>query len=143
MMDKETEFLEYIYQNAKMGIIGIDNIKGSINDGELLSTIKEQEKDYYNICNKATSMLLERDQCVKDVSGIAKVMTYIDAKMNTKDETCNNTIAKMMIKGSNKGIIEIQEKLNNYKDVDRSITKLAKELLNIEKRNLDNLKKYL
>lgn len=142
-MDKETEFLNYIYQNAKMGIVGIDNIKSSINDEELLSTIKEQEKDYYSICNRATNLLLEKDQSVKDVSGMAKVMTYIDAKLNTKDDTTNNTIAKMMMKGSNRGIIEIQEKLNNYKGIDKHIVSLAKELLNIEKRNLDNLKKFL
>lgn len=142
-MDKETEFLEYIYQNAKMGIIGIDNIKEAIKDESLLKTIKEQERDYYNICTKATNLLLDKDQKVKDVSGMAKIMTKIDAKLNTKEETSNNTIAKMMIKGSNKGIMEIQEKLNNYRDVDKKITALAKELLNIEKRNLNNLKKFL
>ena len=26
-MGKDTEFLNYIYQNAKMGVVGIDNIK--------------------------------------------------------------------------------------------------------------------
>lgn len=142
-MDKETEFLEYIYQNAKMGIIGIDNIKEKIKDEDLLNTIKEQERDYYMICNKATNLLLDRDRTVKDVSGMSKMMTYIDAKLNTKEEPNNNTIAKMMIKGSNRGIIEIEEKLNNYKEIDKKIINLAKELLKIEKRNLDNLKKFL
>ena len=49
----------------------------------------------------------------------------------------------MMIKGNNIGIIAITEKLNNYKGVDKNIIKLAKTLLKIEKRNLENLKKYL
>lgn len=142
-MDKETEFLKYIYQNAKMGIIGIDNIKANIKDEDLLNTIKEQERDYYMICNKATNLLLDRDSTVKDIGGITKMMTYIDAKLNTKEETNNNTIAKMMIKGSNRGIIEIEEKLNNYKEIDKKVISLAKELLKIEKRNLDNLKKFL
>lgn len=142
-MDKETEFLEYIYQNAKMGIIGIDNIKDNITEADLLNTIKEQERDYYMICNKATNLLLDRDKTVKDVSSMAKIMTYIDVKLNTKEKTSNNMIAKMMIKGSNRGIIEIEEKLNNYKEIDKKIINLAKELLKIEKRNLDNLKKFL
>lgn len=140
-MDKE--LLNYTYQNAKMGIIGIDNIKKEIQDRELLSTIVEQQKDYYEICNKATKLLLENNYDIKDVSGIAKIMTYFDAKLNTLENTSNTNIAKMMIKGSNKGIIEIEEKLNNYEGTNKKIIALAKDLLHIEKRNLDNLKKFL
>lgn len=142
-MNKDTELLNYIYQNAKMGIVGIDNIKNDIKDNELLSTIREQQKDYYEICNKATKILLENNEDVKDISGIAKLMTYFDAKLNTLDDKSNTNIAKMMMNGSNKGIIEIQEKLNNYEGADKKVISLAKELLRIEKRNLDNLKKFL
>lgn len=142
-MNKDSELLNYIYQNAKMGIVGIDNIKNEIENEELLSTIREQQKDYYEICNKATKLLLESNEDIKDVSSIAKLMTYFDAKLNTLDDKSNTNIAKMMIKGSNKGIIEIQEKLNNYKGTDKKAISLAKELLRIEKRNLDNLKKFL
>lgn len=142
-MNKDIELLNYIYQNAKMGIVGIDNIKNEIVDDELLTTIREQQKDYYEICNEATKMLLENNEDIKDISGIAKLMTYFDAKLNTLDDKSNTNIAKMMMKGSNKGIIEIQEKLNNYKGADKKAISLAKELLRIEKRNLDNLKKFL
>lgn len=142
-MEKDEELLNYIYQNAKMGIVGIDNIKNEIKDEELLSTIREQQKDYYEICNKATKILLENNCDIKDVSGIAKLMTYFDVKLNTLDNKSNTNIAKMMMKGSNKGIIEIQEKINNYEGADKKVISLAKELLRIEKRNLDNLKKFL
>ncbi len=142
-MDKDKELLNYIYKNAKMGIVGIDNIKNEIEDEEFLSTIREQQKDYYEICNKVTKILLENNCDIKDVSGITKLMTYFDAKLNTLDNKSNTNIAKMMMKGSNKGIIEIQEKLNNYEDADKKVISLAKELLRIEKRNLDNLKKFL
>lgn len=142
-MEKEFELLEYIYQNAKMGIVGIDNIKSYIKDESLLEVVREQEKDYYEICNKVTKIFLENNHDVKDISGIAKLMTYIDAKMCTLDDKSNNNIAKMMIKGNNRGIIEIQEKINTYEGTNKKIMALAKELLRIEKRNLDNLKKFL
>lgn len=142
-MNKDTELLNYIYQNAKMGIIGIDNIKNEIESEELLAVIREQQKDYYEICNQATKTMLENNEDIKDISSIAKLMTYFDAKLNTFDNKSNTNIAKMMMKGSNKGIIEIQEKLNNYKGADKKAISLAKDLLRIEKRNLDNLKKFL
>jgi len=58
-----------------------------------------------------------------------------------KDE--ENKIAKMMIEGSNKGIIEITEKLNSFKNCDIEIKDLAKKLLATEQHNLEELKKYL
>ncbi len=139
----ELELLNYIYQNAKMGIVGIDNIKHVIKDDAFLKTIREQERDYYALCNEATTLLLERNESVKDISGMAKIMTYIDAKMKTNENTTTSDLAKMMMKGSNRGIIEIQEKLNKYDEADKKVVRLAKNLLKVEKRNLDNLKKFL
>lgn len=142
-MDKKTELLNYIYQNSKMGIIAIDNIIDHVEDKNLLKTIKEQQKDYYKICNDATSLLTTTNGELKDISSMTKIMTYIDAKLSVLTDNSSNNIAKMMINGSNRGIIEIEEKLNNYLCQDKKITALAKELLRIEKKNLDNLKKYL
>ena len=49
----------------------------------------------------------------------------------------------MMIKGSNTGIIEITEKINHYEYCDERVKTLAKKLLKIEERNLEQLKPYL
>jgi hypothetical protein len=48
-----------------------------------------------------------------------------------------------MIKATNTGIVELEEKLNNSEGIDKKSIALAKELVRIEKRNINNLKKYL
>lgn len=142
-MNEDIELLNYIYQNAKMGIVGIDNIKKEIKDKEFLKLIKEQENDYYEICTRALKWLSESNSERKNITPISKMMTYMDAKIKlAKDDSISN-IAKMMIEGNNMGIIAITEKLNNYQGADKKIIKFAKELLKIEERNLENLKKYL
>lgn len=142
-MNEDTELLNYIYQNAKMGIVGIDNIKKDIQDSEFLKVIKEQENDYYEICTKALKWLSNCNVERKNITAMSKLMTFMDAKIKlTKDNSISN-IAKMMIEGNNMGIIAITEKLNNYQSADKKIIKLAKDLLKIEERNLENLKKYL
>lgn len=142
-MNEDTELLNYIYQNAKMGIVGIDNIKKDIQDSEFLKVIKEQENDYYEICTKALKWLSNCNVERKNITAMSKLMTFMDAKIKlTKDNSISN-IAKMMIEGNNMGIIAITEKLNNYQGADKKIIKLAKDLLKIEERNLENLKKYL
>jgi len=142
-MDENIEFLNYIYQNAQMGIIGIDNIKKEIKDKDFLKLIKEQEKDYQAICNEATKYLNKQDEDEKSIGAMAKMMTLVDAKMKTLTDKSSNNIAKMMIDGTNKGIIEIQEKLNRYTDGDKKIIKLANRLLEVEKKNIEDLKIYL
>ena len=70
-------------------------------------------------------------------------MTYIDAKINTMYDHSSTNIAKMMIKGNDKGITEISKKIKDYLGQDQEIISLAKELFRIEKKNLNTLKKFL
>lgn len=142
-MKENVELLQFIYQNAKMGLVGIDNIKETIKDKEFLNVIKEQENDYFEIANTATDLLNSMRQEREELSNIAKVMTFIDARISTMNDSSNTNIAKMMITGNNKGIIEIQEKINNYQGKNNKVLKLAKKLLETEKRNIEKLKKYL
>ena len=142
-MNEDIEMLNYIYQNAKMGVVGIDNIKSSIKDKKLLKIIREQENDYYEICNESMKLLSLSNAERKNVTPITKMMTYMDAKMKLLKDNSDSNIAKMMIEGSNMGIIAVQEKLNNYKGADKKIIKLANRLLEIEQINLDRLKPYL
>ena len=51
-MNENLELLKLVYKNAKMGIVGIENIKGSIKDKEFGKLIREQENDYYEMCEK-------------------------------------------------------------------------------------------
>lgn len=142
-MGKDIEFLNYIYQNAKMGVVGIDNIKGKIFDDELKNIIASQKKEYETIADNASKLLNELGATEKDISSLAKVMTYFMANMELlKDDSASN-IAKMMIEGSNKGIIEITQKLNSYSNMNAKIIKLAKKLLATEQHNIEDLKIYL
>ncbi len=142
-MGKDAEFLNYIYQNAKMGVIGIDNIKDKIFDDELKNVIASQKKEYQKIADDASSILNELGLTEKDVSKMAKVSTYVMANLEMLKDDSSSNIAKLMIEGSNKGIIEINKNLNSYNNMNSKIIKLAKKLLATEQHNIDELKIYL
>lgn len=142
-MGKDAEFLNYIYQNAKMGVIGIDNIKDKIFDDELKNIIATQKKEYLKIADDASSILNELGLTEKDVSKMAKVSTYVMANLEMLKDDSSSNIAKLMIEGSNKGIIEINKNLNSYNNMNSKIIKLAKKLLATEQHNIDELKIYL
>lgn len=142
-MEEDIKLLNAIYKNTQMGIIGIDNIINDIKNKKLKATILEQRNDYQDIFLKIKSYLKSLDEDPEEISSIAKIMTYIDAKINTFDDKSVANIAMMMIKGSNKGIVEIEEKINDYQGENKNILNLAKELLRIENKNINSLKKYL
>lgn len=143
-MSKDLEFLDYIYQNAEMGLVGIDKIIEHVDNEELEHLILEQREEYSNIMEEAKQIYKKFGKDEKELSKLTKISSNVMTDMMMimkKGET--NLIVKMMIEGSNKGIIAITEKLNHYKNSDAEITKLAEKLLKTEQHNLDELKKYL
>ncbi len=142
-MKEDLKLLENIYQNAQMGIVGIDNILDDITDKKLKKAIQEQRNDYHDIALKITKYLEQLHHQPEEISSIAKIMTYIDAKVSTMTNKKASNYAMMMIKGNNKGITEIKEKINDYEGSNNEIINLAKELLRIENKNLNQLKKFL
>lgn len=142
-MKEDIQLLVSIYQNAQMGIIGIDNIIPDIENSKLKEIILEQRNDYQDILKKIEKNLHKLSHQPEEISSIAKIMTYIDAKINTMYDHSSTNIAKMMIKGNDKGITEISKKIKDYLGQDQEIISLAKELFRIEKKNLNTLKKFL
>lgn len=142
-MNENLELLKLVYKNAKMGIVGIENIKGSIKDKEFGKLIREQENDYYEMCTKTIKQLSLTNNDKEDISKMAELMTFMESAVELMKDSSPSNIAKMMIKGTNMGIVELEEKLNNFTNLDKANVKLAKELIRMEKRNIDHLKKYL
>src|SRR5574344_892662 len=140
-MNENLEFLNYIYQNARMGVIAINNIKEHIEDIKLKEYVIEELKDYEAICSDAINYFIKLGHKEKDLSTMIKVNTYI--MINIKATMNNNAsnLAKMLIEGSNKGIIEITENLNKYQNCDKLVIDLGNKLLKIEEKNLESLKK--
>ena len=141
-MNEDLELLNYIYQNAKMGITGINDIQKYIEDIDLKNYVLEQLSDYQKVCNEAIELLIQRGSKEKDINSFAKISSYIMANMKSMTDNSPSNLAKMLIEGSNKGIIEITKHLNEYQNISEEVKSLATNLLNIEEKNLDRLKKF-
>ncbi len=142
-MSEEVEFLNYIYKNAKMGIVGIDSVITKAIDEKFEKLLIKQKDEYESICKEAYDILKKYGKEYEDVSALAKISTNVMSEMSLlKDDSIQN-IAKMMVEGTTKGVVEIIEKLNAYNNTDVEITVLADRLKNMLENNIDELKKYL
>lgn len=142
-MDENVEMLNYIYQNAEMGKITIEQILKEIEDIKFRDVLKEQLKDYDYVVNKCDSILNEHGKLPKGIQTMPKIMTYLNIKLSTLNDDTPSHIAEMMINGSTMGVTEITKNLNKYNNIDDSIKDLASRLLKIEQDNIENLKPYL
>ena len=141
--DQNVEYLNCIYKNANMGIIGIDDIIEKVNSSEFEKVLNNEKNEYDAICREAINILKKYGKKEEDVSSLAKVSTKIMSEMKLLKETTDEVIAKMMIEGTNKGIIEVSEKINSYDNSDSEIVLLLNKLSELLKNNIEELKKYL
>ena len=105
--------------------------------------VKDQREEYDRVCTEAENILKKYGKQNEEVSKAAKISTTIMSEMTLLKDNSTQTIAKMMIEGTNKGIIEITEKINAYNNSDAEIVVLVNRLKSILENNIEELKKYL
>lgn len=140
---EEVEFLQYIYKNAEMGIIGIDDVYEKIDDNQFKKVLKNQRKEYEDVLIKTSSYLDKYDEEGKHNGLMAKVMTKMMSEMVPLKDNKTNVVAKMMMDGTNKGIVELVEKINAYNNSDKDLVILAFNYQKTLENNIEELKKYL
>ncbi len=140
---EEREVLIKLHQNVEMGLVGIESVKDKIKSNELLEEILKEKKQYDSI--KHSLKPLCKKYHVKDEELKPMIQMESDMMVNMKMliDKSDSHIAKMMMEGTNKGLIQLEELLNHYEGKDEKIVPIIKNLIEFEHRKLDDLKKYL
>lgn len=139
----DIEFLKCIYKNAQMGLIGIDNILSKIDDLNLKKVLKDEYEEYLKIKDEAETILDSYNEKVENISMMTKLSSAIMVDMSLSKDNSLTKIAKMMLEGTNKGIIELLAKINAYNGKEANIMNLAKKFKGILENNINELKKFL
>ena len=139
----EKEILIKLYQNVEMGIVGIESIEGKIESHSLEKVILLQKKEYEDVKRKIASLCEKYNVLDKELSGFAKISSDMMATMKTMMDKSEHNIAKMMMEGTNKGLIQLEELLNNYQGKDEKIKELIEKVIDLEHQNNEELKIYL
>ena len=139
----EKEILLKLYQNVEMGIVGIEAIEDKIESRSLAKLILNQKKEYEVLKEKLVSLCSKYNVEDKELGSLVKISSDVMVTMKTLMDKSEHTIAKMMMEGTNKGLIQLEELLNNYQGKDEKITELIKETIDLEHQNNEELKIYL
>ena len=136
----DVKALNELYKIVTMGIIGIDEVKGHIENKALAKTMSDAKKKYMVNKMDITNMLKELGEEPTEINIIIKMFNeiYTGIELIKCDDA---KIAKMLIEGTNKGIIKVEEILNS--DMDKKVTELAEELLELLEFQIKSWKPYL
>lgn len=142
-MNGNEEFLNYIYQNSEMGIDTIKQLSGIVKDESYKQLLNSQMSEYRMIFEESRKKLKDYDTDIKGINRLSKLSTYLMINFNTITDKSPSHISEMLIQGSTMGIVDITKKINQYKDADPGIVSLANRLLELERNNVEECKKYL
>lgn len=142
-MDSNTEFLNYIYQNAEMGKDTISHLMRIVQEKRFKQKLESQKKEYNEIFDLASNKIENSEKISKGIGTVTKVSTYLMINLNTIRDKTPSHIAEMIIQGSTMGIVDIRKKLREYVNADKDVLSLANRLLKFEQQNIEEMKQFL
>lgn len=142
-MEAEIEVLNFIYQNGQMGVNTISQLLKDVKEQQLHKHLEKQYQGYLEFYEDAKMMLHERGYDEEGISLFAKVRTYLMVNMELTRDNSSRGIAKMLMIGSNMGIISSIENLHRYSTLSKEVELLLERLQHFEENSLNSLKMFL
>ena len=145
-MNENNELLMYIYKNADMGVKSTTKLIKLLNtrDNKIKNVVEGELKGYENFLKKSKALLKKNEVTPKGNSILTEISSSIGMDMEFMKDNSDAKIADILIRGFTMGNIEIDKKIDKFKDdADKSILKLAKELKKFGEENIELLKPYL
>ena len=141
--NEEIRILNKLYQCAEMGVVGINTVIDSASKEEFRNILNTQKKEYDKICEEIVEVLKKYGCEEKKIGTMTKMSSEMMSEMKLKLDDSDEKIAKMMMEGNNKGIIEVTKIKNEYQGNDEELIRLMERFLDTEQHNLDEVKTYL
>lgn len=141
-MTKNIDYLNDIYQNAEMGIIGIDDVLYKVKNDGLKKELEREKKEFLKITKKCTKLLNNYKCKPKKINMMTKMSSEIYSEMKLMKENADDVILKMMIEGSYKSVGILTAKIMVNDSVEEETKDLSEKLLKIINNNIKRLKKF-
>lgn len=145
-LNENNELLEYIYQNASMGVKSCTTLINILNnkDNKIKKIVEGELKGYEEFLKKVKKLLKKNKIEPKDKGIMTDIMSKLGMNMELMKDNSDARIADMLTKGFTMGNVDISKKIDRFQDdADKDILKLAKELLDFGQKNIELLKPYL
>ena len=145
-MNENTEMLEYIYKNSKMGAESLTTLLKAIHnkDNKMKPIVEEQIKKYEKFVKDSEKILKKYKVELKEYNTMSKMSSWMGINMEMLKDNSDSRVASMIMQGLTMGTIEMTKKIEDYeKKIDKDILKIAKDFLSFQEDSIKKTKAYL
>lgn len=140
---KDTELLQYIHKTAEMGIEGLKDVEGQIQEEPLREAVGRQVAEYQKISHEAGELLRSKGEEPSEPGLMARMSSEVMSRAKTFPDASASKIAEMVIQGNTMGITKGVKHLHDYAGDDRQVQALARRLISTEQDNVEQMKRFL
>lgn len=140
---QSAEILQAVYRNTQMAYEASSDVLKHCKNNTLFREINREKERYKNIAAQSKTELARRNEAAEEVAPFGKMMSKMGIAMKTASDQSSGNIAKIMLRGTTMGIIDMQHAVNRSHNADPKIRESAEKLLEREQEYCESLKKYL
>lgn len=140
---QSAEILKAVYRNSQMAYEASSDVLKHCKNNMLFREINREKERYKNVAAQTKSELARRSEAAEEVAPFGKMMSKMGIAMKTASDQSSGNIAKIMLRGTTMGIIDMQHAVNRSHNADPKIRESAEKLLEREQEYCESLKKYL
>lgn len=143
--NKDSELLQDIYSNVKMGSESIINLLPKIKNDDMKMFMTNQLDQYEKYAQNVKNQLVSQGIEPKEPNPVSKLGAKIGMEMKSLQDSTTSHMAEMMVQGSTMDVTDLLQKVSVYEDMPecRNSVKLAKEIVAFEEKNIEKMKEFL
>ncbi len=142
-MEQTASILNGYYKNAAVGIDAIEAILPKAQNTDLCTELNKQLEYYKKQKSHLNEQMLKNNITPEEQGTMAKFLTDMNVKMHSIGGIDTQEIAKLMVQGTNMGIIQMTQLMNENTDIPEALKRQGKEMIRREEAYIERLKPYL
>jgi len=127
----------------KMGTESIDDVMPHVKSSKLKKMLNACKDEHNNLDKELQQQLDKYGDEGKEPGFMAEAMSKIKTGMKLQMDETDNAVASLMTDGCNMGIKSLNKYLNQYAAADEKSKDIAKRLINIERKLVEDVREFL
>ena len=141
--DRTLDYLNAIYQNARVGMQSIKDIITKIDNESLIEECNREYVDYGSIALRCEHFASRQGLNIKDNNMFEKVRMWGSIKMSTMINNTTRHIAELLIIGTVMGLNSCYKDAQTYKNLNYELNDILADLEIVQEKNYTKLKEFL
>ena len=144
MIEQDTvRLLRECDAGVKMGIASLDDVMNQVHDQKLRDCLAGCRNKHEELDGEIQNQLDRCQDGGKEPPLLAKGMSWMKTNLKLGLDNSDQTIADLITDGCNMGVKSLHKYLNQYKAADENSKNVARRLIDLEEKLVQDMREYL